>query len=366
MRAIAAGLTADRIPTPTGRTIEDPATGEAIPAWLHCSVRWILTHPAYMGQAAAWRYVLTHDRQRNTTSSRPRPAEEHIPLPPGTVPALVDEATFAAVQERLAINKARASRNNKNPEGALLRAGFLRCAYCGRVMGAISLKDGTISYRCGGKPHLGQYCRHQMRAHVLDSQVWADIEAFLAHPEIVAEQVALARTDDPTKADLALVDRALADVERRQRNTAQLAGAVDDPDAAAPLVAQLRGLAEQRRELEAEREGILARRATWEQAQAQLDSLAAWCNLVAAELRTLTYEEKRTALTGLGATVRLWNAERTPRYEITVRPPLNLAIVDRSTTPSIACPARRRSTPGASRRRPASSTPSRPAVTSPI
>src|SRR3712207_8554948 len=44
------------------------------------------------------------------------------------------QATWDAAQVVLARNKERAVRNNRHTEEFLLRAGFLRCASCGRTM----------------------------------------------------------------------------------------------------------------------------------------------------------------------------------------------------------------------------------------
>ena len=47
----------------------------------------------------------------------------------GAVPALIDRSTFEAVQRRLALNKERAARNNRQPAETLLRGGNARCGY---------------------------------------------------------------------------------------------------------------------------------------------------------------------------------------------------------------------------------------------
>jgi hypothetical protein len=89
-----------------------------------------------------------------------------------------------------------------------------------------------------------------------------------------------------------------------------------------PLLADLELLAQERRRLEAERAVVLAQRAGWEQAEARLDDLQDWCRRMALNLETLTYDERRAALTTLGVEVLGYRADHTPRYEITARIPL--------------------------------------------
>jgi len=270
--------------------------------------------------------MLTRDRQRNTRRALPRPVEEQIPLPAGTIPPLVDSTTFAAIQERLRLNKERAVRNNPHPESALLRAGFLRCGECGAAMSAQTLKDGAVLYRCSSLGRVGQRCNHGMRAHHLDPIVWGRIEGILTRPELIAEQLSRQagqpEASDLTGADLAAAARALADVERQRRNVARLATLVDDEDAAEPLLDQLRTLAERGRQLEAEKTGIMRQRAIHDEARARITSLTEWCATVAANLGDVTYAEKRLALEALGVQVQLWGANHEPRYAITAHIPL--------------------------------------------
>ncbi len=265
LRALAAALTAEGIPTPSGK---------GAGYWQPSTIRWIATNPTYTGQAAAWRYATVRDRQRGAATVRLRPESEQVALPTGIVPLLVEAATFAAVQERLRLNKERAARNNHTPESALLRAGFLRCGYCGRAMSAESSPHGTI-YKCSGQTLGAGRCNHGMLAHRLDGLVWARVEAILTDPELIIRQVANLRDDDPTAADVAAVDRMLRDLERQQRNLAHLAATVNDPDTAEPLVAHLRTLAQRKRQLEGERDNLLTRHEVWAAAQAQLDNLTA-------------------------------------------------------------------------------------------
>jgi hypothetical protein len=105
-------------------------------------------------------------------------AEDTHVLLPDVAPALVAEEVAAAARERLACNRQQATRNNKNPEDALLRAGYARCGYCGRPMTITRHRQtNRVVYRCNpgnrdrfGCPHFG------INAGILDAAVMARVE----------------------------------------------------------------------------------------------------------------------------------------------------------------------------------------------
>jgi len=306
LRSIARGLTDDGIPTPTGKR-----------EWTMTTVQKILKNPYYTGDARAWTW--------KSRGGYVRAYDAGVPLPEGTVPPLVDRATFEAIQVQLERNRARAARNNRNPEAALLRGGYVRCGYCGRTM-HVHKNSGKPAYRCGGAQFRPGSCPMPVIAvHVLDEAVWERVEAILTRPEIVADELARLQADDPTAADLAAVDRLLQQVDRQRANLTQAIGLTDDPDAVAALMAELERVAARRRQLEAEREGILHRREAWEAARANLADLMSWCERVAERLGELTYEQRRLALDALGISVQVFQAKDpdNPRYIITAKLPLD-------------------------------------------
>src|SRR5262249_12589791 len=153
----------------------------------------------------------------------------------------------------------------------------------------------------------------------------------LTQPEIIARELERLRRADPTAENLHAVDRALADVARQQRNLVDQLAQLGS-DVAEVVGEKLTALGAQRRQLEAERERGQRQRGDWETAQARLGELTAWCQNVATNLSALTYDQKRLALTALGARVRVWPADHTPRYELELSVPLGGAIAGRSTS----------------------------------
>jgi site-specific DNA recombinase len=132
----------------------------------------------------------------------------------------------------------------------------------------------------------------------------------------VASEVERIRRNDPTADDLWTVQRLVDDIERQRTNLTNAVALLDDSDAAAPLVAQLRALAQRRRALDAEQEELTRRQATWQSARLDVDNLATWCATVSDRVDTLTWQERRMALSALGVSATIYPHGHNPRYII--------------------------------------------------
>src|SRR5881397_496720 len=183
--------------TRTGKTVWDR------------SVVWgILKNPAYQGTAAfgktrqePLRPRLRAQRNRpvqprRAVSTTDVPPEDWITIP---VPALVEPAVFAAVQEQLQENKRHARQSRR---GALyLLQGLLQCHHCGYAFYGKRLSPsarkgkprayaysrclGTDASRFGGE----RLCHNtQVRTDLVDLAVWQEVCTLLAHPERLAEE----------------------------------------------------------------------------------------------------------------------------------------------------------------------------------
>ena len=183
--------------TRTGRTV-----------WERSVVGGILHHPAYQGTAAfgktrqgPLRPRLRAQRgrppqPRRATADYDVPAAEWLPIP---VPALIDAALFAAVQEQVQENRRHARQSRRGAR--YLLQGLVHCQQCGYALYGkpISRKAakgktrayayyrclGTDAYRFGGE----RVCTNaQVRTDLLDMTVWREVQELLAHPERVAEE----------------------------------------------------------------------------------------------------------------------------------------------------------------------------------
>jgi site-specific DNA recombinase len=307
LHAIARELSDDGVPTPGGKN-----------RWGITAVARILHHPSYTGNAQGW---IWRDGGRKLD---PRDA---IGLPDGTIPPIIDLVIWDAIQERLKRNKREASRNNPRPQDALLRAGFVRCGYCGRSMRVKHVQKGRIQYCCESRFDDTDCASPYISARTLDAAVWTRVEELLTSPDVIAEQLSKLKSEDPTNADIAAIDRSLAQIERRKANLVRAIASIDDEATASPLVGELKNSATRQQELENERVLLLGRRANWIQAQSRIDDLTAWCRTVGDNVSTLSYEHKRQALTALGVEATVYRSDHAPRYVITASLPLPSDIV---------------------------------------
>jgi len=317
LRAITKVLNDEGIPTANGAK-----------EWSFVVISRMLRLEAYMGVAIGNRTITR--KVGGKEQSILRPAEEQLILPAGTIPAIVPEDVWQTVQARLARNKAEANRNNRDPEAFLLRAGFVYCGYCGKRIHTAwwRAKSGDLrpSYVIMVNHRGHEDCPTvSMYAPKLDAIVWDKIRGIIMQPDVVAKELARLQQDDPTDADHCAVERALTEIERKRANLSRSLALLDDAEAAAPLVAELKVLAERKRELGAERDTIAARQATWQAAQDRLADLQAWVGIVATNLDGLAYQEKRDLLAALDVKVKLYRHDHAPRYEITASIPLDAA-----------------------------------------
>ncbi len=357
LRSIAMGITAEGIPTPSGRGKRwDVST-------LHC----VLTNPIYTGRAVAYRTKM--ERHKGKTRVIVLPESEWVDLPDGTAPALVTPEEYAAVRSRLERNRATAPRNNADPEATLLRCGIARCGYCGYPLSITRRTGRTHMYRCHpvgtdryGCPSFG------VMASILDAAVWGKVEDVLTRPAIIAAEVARRLDQDPFAADLAALDRRLAVLSSQRTRLARGVALLEDEEAAAPLLLELQGLAKESKVLSAERASLEALARANDDERDRLADLAAWCSRVAGNLPTLTYDEKRMVLDALGVEVRVYRTDHDPRWEITMAPTPGedpdspLFVFSYGTPSSTATP---RSTPRPSTGSPKPSPPVRPSRPAP-
>ena len=320
LRGIAARLSERGIPSPTGQGRWSPAV-----------LRHLLLRHVYTGDAMA--YARRADRRPGGGYHRRAGTAEELVAVPNVAEPIVTHAEMAAVAARLTTNKAHAARNNRNPEAALLRAGFAVCGHCGWSL-AVGNPAGSASvgesarYRCDERARHTHGCPvPSIAAGLVDGPVWSRVSEVLRDPEIIAREVARHRRDGGIDRDLDAIEKQYVSIADKQARTARAIAAVDDDDAAAPLVAELKSLAARKNAVECERDALRARLADRAADTAKFTSLSAWCSRVNANLDTLSYAEKRTALEALGVKVQIYRQGTAdnegnpyPRWALTLAP----------------------------------------------
>ncbi|MDP9366988.1 MAG: recombinase family protein [Chloroflexota bacterium] len=323
LRRIADDLIRDGVPTPKDRRGADGA-----PAWRHRSVHAILTNPVYRGVSLAYVHRLVEPASGGgrKTSTQVRPEAEWVRLPDGTAPALVDASTWDRVQARLTVNRERSERSSSPKHDALLRGGLVRCAHCGAAMSVSHREGRTARYVCPADkrhPDCGKR-GHSILVTKLDPETWRWARLILNVPTIMEHELSRMIEQDTTEADLAVLDRSLAALNKQESN---IAGAIamlgDNLAAAESLVRKLSDLATQRTTLRAEREQAAGQRAAQQAALDRIDALEAWRKDIAAGVDRLDYEGRRDVLERLGVRVRVYRQgtrEDGVRYEWSMYP----------------------------------------------
>jgi hypothetical protein len=294
-RAIARELTEERIPTRHDRT---PRGGgyKTLPSgsWSGASVYKILTYEGYIGRArwGKWQNISRTRRQR-----QPIVSSHEFSIPP-----ILDEATFEAVQHQLQRNRALAKRNRKYEY--LLIGGRFRCGRCGRGMVGTPIK-GVRYYRCNTINRViepGLRCRGSIRAEEAERRIWGAVERVLLDPQLVAAEVARQQehADERRAAviqDLALVEVALTKCDREEQRWSE---------AYAAEVINLRELKGYRAEIGTRRQRLQAQQVDLQatldaigQTVAHVEMLTSYCQRIGQRLKTFDVGEKRTALEAL-------------------------------------------------------------------
>lgn len=283
---IVAGLAGDGIPSPSG-----------LERWNRPTVRALLLEPTYIGQPRAF----GRSRERNP-----------VALPDGVAPALIDAATFAAAARRMERNKRELVNVNAEPERSLLRAGFIRCALCGRPMtvrNRSTRMDGRYECHHGAHPVLS-LSRTRIDATVVERVRW-----LLEHEDALVHAPANGGLDVPSD-DLRLIERLIAAAERERGNLiAAIAGSAN-ADAVTALTARLDGVSTRLRDLENERAMVQREIERAERSHDMLNSFAVWREKAAVIFEHGDYEARREMLDAMRVQVLVWPSGHAPRSRI--------------------------------------------------
>lgn len=324
LRAVADGLNWDAVPTPTQHAgLRNPAR-----SWEHNTVRNLVSDPLFAGEAVTLRTETRREPNKDNElrrRARPRPEGERVTLPEGTVPALIDAATFAVARDRLATNRAASVRANPNPEATLLRAGFAFCGYCRNTLITENRKDGPgRRYVCSPKNARRHGCPgFSVNAGVLDGFVWGKVARALKDPETVVAELRRRRDAEPeddAAFDLASIDRELKDTDHKLAGLARDIGKLAGSEyATAALVAQMRTLDGHRGRLAASRAAAAARLTQRTDDEESLARFAATMRTMQTDVDDLHYAGKRDALIRLGIRAEVRREDDGPRIAVTAK-----------------------------------------------
>jgi DNA invertase Pin-like site-specific DNA recombinase len=308
-------LDQEGIPTPSGKL---SSAGPRSSSWRRAGLSKILNNPAYMGHMVKNRmetYVVTlpdpeTGGYKDVLRSRPRKADDPLlgEYGPETCPPLVSEDDWRAVQQILRRNREESSRRVRQPDTALLRAGFAKCGYCGRaIVCAWNKSHGAYRYRCCAVGR-GLNCEGKSFSWLcrdLDAYVWDWTELALSD-----ERVLRAKYDrwKELKGQESIGERdqlkaardSLRDAKERYEAYAADIGTTRNATVQATLVKNME-------DADAERESQLARIAKLEETladtderRAVLDDFVSAAARYAGNLQNFDFDSRRRVLDAFG------------------------------------------------------------------
>lgn len=292
---VANRLTKNGVPSPWA------AKGLGTSGWNATAVRNILRNPSYKGETVQW------VRRSVKRKMQPRPESEHVRLPSGVTPAIVTPELWQSAQERLAVSKGDATRNNSLP---FLLRGHIMCGNCGARMYPMPIgkrEQYRRYYRCSSYiRRFAQRCgASAVPADLCENWAWAEIKRYLQNPNLIAQEVERLQTegiDAQLVKDREVTQKAL---DRHNQGTQRLVKRLRDADDELAEIIE-RELLNAKREKQALLNTLAdldARIEGQEQAAVNLKSLYDYCREVENELAGFEFDEKRLALDALGVTV---------------------------------------------------------------
>jgi len=219
--------------------------------WADSTVHYIATREAYVGRAVNNRFGAKNKKVYK------KPEEDHIELEDGVIPALVDEDTWNAVQERIKENKQLATRNNKHPEIGMLRGGLIRCSYCGWSMTprhSRSRPTGPIKWQYGCSRKDGGEERRQnhtlyVSIPLADEYVWSVAVSYIRQPEKVRARVDDLKKHYSIETHSDVIQKQIDELIIRRDNILAMAEVATDKDTVATLQGRLTALEKERHDL---------------------------------------------------------------------------------------------------------------------
>lgn len=312
VRTVARRLNDEGVPPPSTDKLTYRTDGRQAPRWGKSQIRRILEHPAYKGEAVAWRW-----RHQSKDAPALRPESEWIRLPDGVVPPIVSPALWQEAHDALTQHRGESTRNAARP--SLLR-GHIWCSVCGNRMQPMrentsQPSGGRRIYRCSSRDTASGACGgKRIPAEDVEAWAWDRIVWTLRHPDVIAAELARREAEGPDavlSADLATARRQLAACERAQDKLMQRYAAAVASDGDAAKEDALWKLTEREiNRLEAQKASYTRTIAQIEKrltdarlAQVQLAQLHDSCARLEANLTAATFDDKRLALAALDVRV---------------------------------------------------------------
>lgn len=225
---------------------------------------------------------------------------EAVDLPEGTYPEIIDPALFARNQERLSINRAEATRQCKEPERFLLRAGYIKCELCGCTMHVNASKSRSAPiYFCSEGPH-----SNTVNSEKIDALVWGYMVQLSDEIELIERAIRLATNNNASLREIAAIERSIVNSQKKiEQYTEDIANPTLKGAARDVILGLLNDEYANLQIKQEEKSLVEAGIIDMERLAAEAEKIFAWCKTVKCSREELSYQQKRDFLRILGIKV---------------------------------------------------------------
>lgn len=305
------------------RIIDEPAA--AVCLWLHKQF------DAGKGPRALLREVVSKDPNRKWTRgaihkilSDPRrtgingqaftrhKTDAHKPfevvdLPDGTYPEIIPPELFARNQERLNFNRAEASRQCKEPERFLLRAGYIKCDICKGTMFVNAGKSRKAPiYFCSDNGH-----SNTVNAEQIDSIVWDYMVRLADDIQLIERAIQLTLNSASAQHEVAAIENSIvSSLGLINQYTEDLANAALKGQARDVILGLLSDEYQSLQTKQQEKAYVEAGMVDAEHLRLEAEKILDWCKTVKEARHELSYKEKRDFLRLLGIKVFIGKSDK--------------------------------------------------------
>jgi len=271
---------------------------DAARKWTRGAIHQILSDPRRTGRDAQ-----AFTRHQNGAK---KPFEV-VDLPDGTYPKIIEPELFARNQAHLKVNRAEATRQSKEPERFLLRAGYIKCDICKRNMlvNASRSRSAPI-YFCSDGGH-----SNTVNSLTIDTLAWEYMVQLADEVELIERAIQLATNTTASLREIQSIDNSIATSEAKivqytedlknpaLKGTARdvILGLLSDESAKLFVKQEEKSLVEA---------GIVDLDRLAEEA----DKILTWCKTVKEAREPLTYQQKRDFLRILGIHVFIGKSDK--------------------------------------------------------
>lgn len=225
---------------------------------------------------------------------------EAVDLPDGTYPEIIPPELFARNQERLSINRAEASRQCKEPERYLLRAGYIKCEICKLTMYVNASKSRKAPiYFCSDSGH-----SNTVNAGGIDTLVWKYMVKLADEVAVIERAIQLATNNNASLREIAAIDISIANSEAKiVQYTEDLANPALKGTARDVILGLLSDESAKLLTKQEEKSLVEAGIVDLERLAEEAEKILAWCKTVKEARQELSYQQKRDFLRILGIRV---------------------------------------------------------------